>query len=92
VEILARGCVNLEDTRDFIAAIASLVSDAGRDKRDFSRAQSIFFSLDDRLDVSLQDHVDIFGFGMIMRWTRAGIDVDQVDVNIDVLCAVGFID
>ena len=29
---------------------------------------------------------------MIMRWTRAGIDVNQVDVNIDVLCAVGFID
>jgi hypothetical protein len=91
VKILARGSVNLKDARDRIAAVAGLVSHSGRDKGNFSRTQAILFPLHDRLDGPLQDDVNILGFSMVVRRTRSGIDVNQIDVHIDVLCAVGLI-
>src|SRR5437879_2471051 len=91
MKIFARGSVNLQDARDGIAAVAGLVSHPGRNKGDFSRPEAKLFSLHDGLDGAFQYDVNILRFSVIVRRTRSGIDVNQIDVHIDVLGAVGFI-
>jgi hypothetical protein len=91
VKILARGSVNLEDSGHLITAVAGLVPHSWWNKGNFSRTQTKRFPFDDSLDSPLQDDVNILGFSMVVRRTRPGIDVNQIDVHINIPCAVGFI-
>src|SRR3989304_9010336 len=91
VKILGCGSVNLKDARGRIAAVARLVPDSGRDKGNFAGTQAILFPLHDSLNGPLQDDVNVLGLGVVVRRTRSGIDVNQIDVHVDVLRAVGFI-
>src|SRR5437762_2235738 len=79
VKIFARGSVNLQDARDGIAAVAGLMAHARRNKSNFSRLEAKLFSLDDGLDGAFQYDVNILRFSVIVRRTRSGIDVNQID-------------
>jgi hypothetical protein len=91
VKVVAGGSVNLEDAGDLIAAVAGLVSHSGWDEGNFSRTKAILFPFDNGLNVSLQDDVNIFRIRMVVRRSRSGIDVNQIDVHVDILCAIGLV-